>query len=645
LTLFQRLARLYTLGVKAIFVFDGPDKPLMKRNHQTYQGLAASDSEIILRRLIELFGFQSWNAAGEAEAECANLLNLGIVDLIVTDDVDALMFGAKKMITNWQQEYISYFDMKTIKEQLELDQDGLVLIGLLAGNDYMPSGSKNIGIHTAVGLAKAGIAPKVIYAKTTREKEDARDTVISELETNASGKLDQKRPSAAKMLPEDFPEQRIVKLLRYPKCKAISTTVPEEVVSLNKFDDPNLTELAAYVQSLFHMPIPEIRERLVSLLFPGYALQCVKSEMRSGVQRSTSHIERIPNNQVSVSNKIKSDITSYFSVTKNVSLPKSPAKATTPSDTLSASVLCINRERQPMDAKTCHVKEYQVQINPSCMLQFLELISKRLCYYAPISPFNVQDALCSPSNPSPSVPQQSECPDVLKTPVRKSGSFSSPDCVELSDDEEPHTWKYKKIDRSEPCNTPRSISIASSMRAGEENPKLKEIRNWTKVNRQWMDSVMIKRAYPDVVREYEDKQSTEVAKKKHARSKTVKRKAPSKVEPGQKTITEMAFGIQTSDGTIEIKEDRSVNASVVRNEDIENPFLVQDKSNPDGQSPLDSLVIPRRRKPYTPKSKSNKSRSGIFLHTQESNLIDSDSDSESILSVIAQQNKSITKAS
>jgi hypothetical protein len=38
-------------------------------------------------------------APGEAEAELAQLNKLGIVDAILTDDSDALVFGAKTVIT------------------------------------------------------------------------------------------------------------------------------------------------------------------------------------------------------------------------------------------------------------------------------------------------------------------------------------------------------------------------------------------------------------------------------------------------------------------------------------------------------------------------------------------------------------------
>jgi 5'-3' exonuclease len=47
--------------------------------------------------LLLMFGFLS-QAPGEAEAELAQLSKLGKIDAVLTDDVDALVFGATKIL-------------------------------------------------------------------------------------------------------------------------------------------------------------------------------------------------------------------------------------------------------------------------------------------------------------------------------------------------------------------------------------------------------------------------------------------------------------------------------------------------------------------------------------------------------------------
>ncbi|KAF5361124.1 hypothetical protein D9758_009072 [Tetrapyrgos nigripes] len=71
--MFFRIARFSTLPVVLIVVFDGPERPGQKRNHQ---------------------------APGEAEAELAWLNKQGHIYAVLTDDSDALVFGATFIIRN-----------------------------------------------------------------------------------------------------------------------------------------------------------------------------------------------------------------------------------------------------------------------------------------------------------------------------------------------------------------------------------------------------------------------------------------------------------------------------------------------------------------------------------------------------------------
>lgn len=48
--------------------------------------------------IIEAFGFEWRVAPGEAEAELAYLNRVGVLDAVVTDDVDTFVFGAAVVI-------------------------------------------------------------------------------------------------------------------------------------------------------------------------------------------------------------------------------------------------------------------------------------------------------------------------------------------------------------------------------------------------------------------------------------------------------------------------------------------------------------------------------------------------------------------
>lgn len=146
-TFYYRLCRLLQANIYPIFVFDGPNKPPFKRNQRTSPILLGPNWETRqLKKLISAFGFISWDAPGEAEAECALLQKLGIVDLVITEDVDCLMFGATvvaREIPDKKRTHVYLYS--DIEPMLLLDKDGLVLCAMMSGGDYLPAGVPNCG--------------------------------------------------------------------------------------------------------------------------------------------------------------------------------------------------------------------------------------------------------------------------------------------------------------------------------------------------------------------------------------------------------------------------------------------------------------------------------------------------------------------
>ncbi|KAJ3414461.1 hypothetical protein HDV05_006554 [Chytridiales sp. JEL 0842] len=97
-TIFYRLVRLLKLGIQPVFVFDSRPNAAYSYNHSIAQFPINCAK---FRQLVELFRFQVVEAAEYAEAECARLNAYGVVDAVLSDDGDSLLFGAKRVIRNW----------------------------------------------------------------------------------------------------------------------------------------------------------------------------------------------------------------------------------------------------------------------------------------------------------------------------------------------------------------------------------------------------------------------------------------------------------------------------------------------------------------------------------------------------------------
>lgn len=93
--LFHRVIRLLKVGSRPLFVFDGPKRPSVKRNVRIYRGENIITTQF--KAIIEAFGAEWRTAPGEAEAELAMLNSRGDIDLIISDDVDSLLFGASSV--------------------------------------------------------------------------------------------------------------------------------------------------------------------------------------------------------------------------------------------------------------------------------------------------------------------------------------------------------------------------------------------------------------------------------------------------------------------------------------------------------------------------------------------------------------------
>lgn len=101
-TLYYKILKLLQNPITPLFVFDGPDKPKFKRGKRvTGGGWTGHEFNKItqdFKQMLDEMGLEYWVAPGEAEAELAHLSQTGRIDAVLSDDVDALMFGAKRVL-------------------------------------------------------------------------------------------------------------------------------------------------------------------------------------------------------------------------------------------------------------------------------------------------------------------------------------------------------------------------------------------------------------------------------------------------------------------------------------------------------------------------------------------------------------------
>ena len=222
--LYYRLLRLLSLSIQAVFVFDGPKRPLLKRGVTRGAGSGYCNDERRAKTLIKLLGFEVHQAPGEAEAECALLQKRGLVDAVWSEDVDTLMFGATLTFKGWASEgagngpptHVSIYKAEDTKKSSGLDPDGMILVALMSGGDYDMDGIPGCGSKRACEAARAGFGKKLCALDANDEEglREWREELAHEVSTNESKFFGRK--SKTIVIPDDFPRKEIFRYYTHP---------------------------------------------------------------------------------------------------------------------------------------------------------------------------------------------------------------------------------------------------------------------------------------------------------------------------------------------------------------------------------------------------------------------------------------------
>lgn len=159
------------------------------------------------QQLLTLFGLPYVTAPMEAEAQCAELVSLGLVDGTVTDDSDIFLFGGTRVYKNMfnQSKFVECYLATDLEKEYSLTRHKLIQIAHLLGSDYT-EGIPTVGPVTALEILSDFESLEEFAAWCL--KVQLSQPLPPEEASNAFRKKF-KRNAAKIMLPTVFPDKRV----------------------------------------------------------------------------------------------------------------------------------------------------------------------------------------------------------------------------------------------------------------------------------------------------------------------------------------------------------------------------------------------------------------------------------------------------
>ncbi|KAG0696727.1 PIN domain-like protein [Suillus ampliporus] len=320
-TLFFRCSRLMSMPLLPLFAF-GQAWKVSGNAHWLTTGM---------KNIIAAYGFEWRTAPGEAEAELAYLNRIGIIDGVLSDDVDNFLFGTTMVIRN-SSNALSGNRAHPVKNT---DGRGCILIGLLSGGDYHQAGVQGCGKLIAAALARS-------VSSLSREELEKwlvtwRNDVREELRTNK--------------YPDDFPDVDI--LLSYTN-PIMSETEGKPTREITWEKEPDIGKIAGLCELYFEWGVKDvIIKRFRTVLWPS-AVQRILRAVRKGLPMSPQKSKTTGKLAPGTPSKM---ITKYFSDTESEA----------EKDRLIVKIHSSRRH-----ASTDGILEYRLEIAPAQLVRLAE---------------------------------------------------------------------------------------------------------------------------------------------------------------------------------------------------------------------------------------------------------------------------------
>ncbi len=259
--LFYRNMKLILEGVKLVYVFDGEAPELKgatrekrmearKLAKEKYEKAVEDEdveamgkyarSEVYLdeqkikesKELLFAMGIAVVQAPSEGEAQASYMATHDGIYAVASQDYDCLMFKAPLLIQNlsmsrrrktflgYKEVFPQVIKLDDVLDELEINQEQLICLGILCGTDYNPGGVKGLGPKKSLKLVQEyGTCEKIFQAVEDNEKLSLDfdwKAIYNEIsEPNVDKKVEIKFPKIDKdkikeiLLKYEFSENRI----------------------------------------------------------------------------------------------------------------------------------------------------------------------------------------------------------------------------------------------------------------------------------------------------------------------------------------------------------------------------------------------------------------------------------------------------
>ncbi|KAI9362736.1 hypothetical protein BD770DRAFT_434037 [Pilaira anomala] len=161
-----------------------------------------------IQEMLKLFGIPFIVSPMEAEAQCAELEQLSLIDGTITDDSDAFLFGASRVYKNMfnQQRSVECYQIQDIEREMFLERKRLVQLAFLLGSDYT-EGIAGVGPVTAMEILHEFSSDGDEAIELPLQK--FKDWYYSNKDETPFQKKFRKKHSALE-IPEDFPSRLVI---------------------------------------------------------------------------------------------------------------------------------------------------------------------------------------------------------------------------------------------------------------------------------------------------------------------------------------------------------------------------------------------------------------------------------------------------